>query len=86
MLRDKINKLDASYGLISREDYDQLQKQIKVIKERELEPTLREDFFFELNDGGNLDISYHAHCSTCGLDFRYNERFNILEKETNNHV
>lgn len=74
--RFRVN-VDASYGNVPVEEFDQLRAALKTLQERALERTFSE--YWEigiLHDGdSDLIIDYRGACNVCGLEHKRKERY-----------
>ena len=76
--KDQLQKEVAkNYGEIPVDQFNRLHAAAQ--KDINLEQTLREDYEFNMDDGGNFLASYRAHCSVCDFvyEFEHSERIDL---------
>lgn len=61
-------KLSENYGKLSKQEYDNLKKELEESAERN---TLREDYEIGICDGG-FEVNYNGNCDKCGFKYKYN--------------
>ena len=74
-------KLGEAYGNLSKEQYDNLRKQLL---QKGDETTMREDYEIYLaKDGKTVNVSYSCSCSNCGSSFSFDYKQQIKWSKRN---
>lgn len=63
--------VDAKYGHVTIEQFDQLRASVRALKDRPLERSFREDYEFYGAEDGEVTASYRGQCSKCQLTCRF---------------
>lgn len=65
------NEIDARYGKVSMEEFDEFRQEVQEFVLRGVDYQFREDYETFLGEDGWVHISYRGFCRTCSLAFKF---------------